>query len=133
MREYVHSQTAILLRRLALQINRAARKGDAGAVHDLRVAIRRLNRCLQAFAQFDPGHGWKRMRRRLAHLLDACGAVRDLDIAFELLGKAGLPPSSPVVRFLEGERARAERDLLAELRRWKGSAASREWKAQLGL
>ena len=133
MREYVHSQTAILLRRLAFQINRAARNGDAGAVHDLRVAIRRLSRCLRAFAQFDPGHGWKKMRRRLADLMDACGNVRDLDIAFELLGKAGMPPSSPALRSLGAERARAERDLLAELRRWKGSAASREWKAQLGL
>ena len=133
MREYVHSQTAILLRRLAFQINRAARNGDAGAVHDLRVAIRRLSRCLRAFAQFDPGDGWKKMRRRLADLMDACGNVRDLDIAFELMGKAGLPPSSPVVRFLEGKRAKAVSHLLAELRRWKGSAVAREWKAQLGL
>ena len=133
MRAYVHSQTALLWRGLALQIKRTARKCDAGAVHDLRVAIRRLSRCLRAFAQFDSGQGWKRMRRRLAHLMDACGAARDLDIAFELLGKAGLPPASPVVRFLKGERAQAERDLLAELLRWKGSAVSRKWKAQLGL
>jgi len=133
MREYVQKQTAVLLRRLAFQLNRAARAGDADAVHDLRVAIRRLSRCLQAFAQFYPGHSWKKMRRRLADLMDVCGTVRDLDIAIELLGKAGLPPGSPVVRRLEVERAKAERELLGELRRWKGSAVSRKWKAQLGL
>jgi CHAD domain-containing protein len=133
MREYVQKQTAVLLRRLAFQINRAARAGDADAVHDLRVAIRRLSRCLQAFAQFYPGHSWKKMRRRLADLMDVCGTVRDLDIAIELLGKAGLPPGSPVVRRLEVERGKAERELLGELRRWKGSAVSRKWKAQLGL
>jgi CHAD domain-containing protein len=133
MREYVQKQTAILLRRLAIQINRAARAGDADAVHDLRVAIRRLRRCLQTFAQFYPGHSWMKMRRRLADLMDACGAVRDLDIAIELLGKAGLPVGSPVVQRLEVERGKAERELLAELRRWKGSAVSRKWKAQLGL
>jgi len=133
MREYVQKQTAVLLRRLAFQISRAARAGDADAVHDLRVAIRRLSRCLQAFAQFYPGHSWKKMRRRLADLMDVCGTVRDLDIAIELLGKAGLPPGSPVVRRLEVERGKAERELLGELRRWKGSAVSRKWKAQLGL
>jgi CHAD domain-containing protein len=133
MREYVQKQTAILLRRLAFQINRAARSGDADAVHDLRVAIRRLSRCLQAFAQFYPGHSWKKMRHRLADLMDACGTVRDLDIAIDLLGKAGLPAGSPVVQRLEVERRKAERELLAELRQWKGSAVSRKWKAQLGL
>ena len=133
MREYVQLQTAILLRRLAFQINRAARDGDSDAVHDLRVSIRRLSRCLRTFAQFYPGHSWKKMRRRLADLMDACGAVRDLDIAIELLGKAGLPPDSPVVRHLNGERSKAERELLAELRRWKTHAVSRKWKTQLGL
>jgi len=129
----VHKQTAVLLRRLAFQITRAARNGDADAVHDLRVAIRRLSRCLQAFAQFYPGHSWKKMRHRLADLMDACGAVRDLDIAIDLLDKAGLPPGSPVVNRLEIERTKAERELLAELRRWKGNGVSRKWKAQLGL
>ena len=57
----------------------------------------------------------------------------DLDIAIDLLGKAGLPPGSPVVQRLEVERGKAERELLAELRHWKGSAVSRKWKAQLGL
>ena len=92
MREYAHEQTAILLRRLAMQINRAARSGDPDAVHDLRVAIRRLSRCLRVFAQFYPGQGWKKMRRRLKDLLDACGAVRDRDIALDLLSKADFPP-----------------------------------------
>jgi CHAD domain-containing protein len=133
MREYVRSQTATLLRRLALEINRAATKGDPDAVHDLRVAIRRLSRCLRAFAQFYPGNSWKKMRRRLAGLMDACGAVRDRDIAIELVEKAGLPPESPLIRRLENERAGLERELVAELRRWKGSAVSVKWKSQLGL
>ena len=133
MREYVQSQTTILLRRLGFQITRAARNGDPDAVHDLRVAIRRLSRCLQAFGQFYPGHTRKKMRRRLSDLMDACGAVRDLDIAIELLEKAGLPPGSSVVRRIAAERAKTERELLAELRRWKGNAVSHKWKSQLGL
>jgi CHAD domain-containing protein len=133
MLEYARTQTAILLRRLTFQINRAARGGDPDTVHDLRVAIRRLRRCLQAFGQFYPGASWKKMRRRLADLMDVCGTVRDLDIAIELVLKAGLPPGSPVIRQLELERGKAERQLRAELRAWKGNAVSRNWKAQLGL
>ena len=133
MRAYVHSQTGVRLRRLAFQINRAARTGDAGAVHDVRVAIRRLSRCLQTFAQFYPGHARKKIRRRLAGLMDACGTVRNLDIAIQLLREGGLPPASPVVRLLEARRGKAESDLLAGLRVWKESAVSRKWKSQLGL
>jgi CHAD domain-containing protein len=133
MREYAGKQTMILLRRLAFQINRAARAGDPDAIHDLRVAIRRLRRCLQTFAQFYPGQSWKKMRRRLAELMDRCGAVRDLDIAIELVEKAGVPRGSTVIKTLEVERSKAERELLAELRVWKGSAVSRKWKTQLGL
>jgi CHAD domain-containing protein len=133
MRDYVRKQTAVLLRRLAFQINRAARNGDPDAVHDLRVAIRRLSRCLQVFAQFYPGHSWKRMRRRLSDLMDACGKVRDLDIAIDLLDKAGIPRDSSVIGKLEEERLKAERELVEELRRWKGSAVSRQWSMQLGL
>ena len=133
MRDYVQNQTAILLRRLNLQINRALRDGNPEAVHDLRVAIRRLSRCLQVFSEFYPGQSWKRMRRRLSRLMDACGAVRDLDIAIELVAKAGIARNSVAVRELQSERAHAERELMLELRRWKGTAAAREWKTELGL
>jgi CHAD domain-containing protein len=133
MREYAHQQTAILLRRLAMQVNRAARAGDPDAVHDLRVAIRRLSRCLRVFAQFYPGQGWKKMRRRLKDLLDACGSVRDRDVAMDLLAKAGFPPTSIVVRRLNLDRHEALQELMMQLRRWKGRGTSRKWRAQLGI
>src|SRR5215467_218780 len=112
MRDYAHQQTAILLRRLAMQINRAARSGDPDAVHDLRVAIRRLSRCLRVFAEFYPGNGWKKMRCRLKDLMDACGGVRDRNIALDLLAKGGFPANSIVVRRLRLDRAQASQDLL---------------------
>jgi CHAD domain-containing protein len=116
-----------------MQVNRAARAGDADAVHDLRVAIRRLSRCLRVFAQFYAGHGWKKMRRRLKDLLDACGSVRDRDVALDLLAKAGFPSGSIVVRRLNLDRHEALQELMAQLRRWKGRGTSRKWRAQLGI
>ena len=133
MREYVRLQTGILLRSLASQVNRTARSGDAGAIHDLRVAIRRLSRCLRVFARFYPGSSWKRMRRRLADLMEACGSVRDRDIAIGLLAAAGVPAASPLLRQLDEERRAADRELRRELRRWRDGGFRRQWRARLDL
>src|SRR5215471_12240848 len=113
MREFAHAQTAILLRKFVIQVNRAARSGDADAIHDLRVSIRRLSRCLRVFAQFYPGRGWKKFRRRLKELLDACGRVRDRDVALSVLAKAGFPADSIVVGRLNRDRAAAVLELMA--------------------
>lgn len=133
MQEYVHLQTGLLLRRLASQVTRAARAGDADAIHDLRVAIRRLSRCLRVFAQFYPGHSWKHIRRRLSDLTKACGGVRDRDIAIGLLGKAGVPATSPLVRQLDAERRAAGRELQRQLLRWKQRGFSRRWRVRLEI
>ena len=133
MREYVRLQTGILLRRLAIQVTRTARTGDADAIHDLRVSIRRLKRCLRVFAQFYPPRSWKPVRRRLSELMDACGSVRDRDIAIGLLQQAGVPPASPLLRQLDVERRAAVQQLQLELRRWKERAFSRQWRTSLEL
>jgi CHAD domain-containing protein len=133
MREFVRLQTGILLRRLAIQVTRTARTGSADAIHDLRVAIRRLNRCLRVFAQFYPPRSWKPVRRRLGALMDTCGSVRDRDIAIGLLQQAGVPAASPLVRQLDVERRAAVQELRLELHRWRESGFSRQWRTQLEL
>jgi CHAD domain-containing protein len=133
MRGFVRLQTGTLLRRLAIQVTRAARTGNADAIHDLRVAIRRLKRCLRVFAQFYPGHSWKPIRRRLAELMDVCGNVRDRDIAIGLLKQAGVAADSPLVRQLDEERRAAARELQLELQRWKARGFSRQWRTRLEL
>jgi CHAD domain-containing protein len=131
MREFVILQTGILLRHLASQVERAACTGDAGAIHDLRVAIRRLSRCLRVFAQFYPGQAGKHIRRRLSRLMDACGNVRDRDIAIELLEQAGVPAVSPLVRQLDAERLAAGLELRRELHRWQARGFSNQWHERL--
>ena len=133
MREFVRLQTGFLLGGLASQVSRATRTGDAEAIHDLRVAVRRLSRCLRVFAPFYPTRSWKPMRRHLSSLMDACGSVRDRDIAIELLEKAGVPAASPLVRQLDEERRTADGKLRRELRRWKKDGFSRRWSVRLEL
>jgi CHAD domain-containing protein len=134
MREYVRLQTAMLLRRLAFQVSRIARSGkDADAVHDLRVAIRRLSRCLRVFADFYPGHAWKKIRRDLDGLMRSAGRVRDRDIALALIAEAGAPRRGALTVRLEAERKQAARGLQLETRRWKRSSFSRKWRSGLDL
>jgi CHAD domain-containing protein len=131
--EHVRAQTGLLLLRLAAQVNRAARSCDKDAVHDLRVSIRRLSRCLRVFSQFYPEGSWKKIRRRLKTLMDTAGAVRDMDIAMDLLADAGIGRPSPVVRRMAETRRAARRDLAREVRAWKGQGFSKKWRTTLGL
>ena len=133
MREHVRAQTAALLRRLAFEVNRAAKSCDEEAVHDLRVSIRRLSRCLQVFKQFYPGNSAKRIRRRLKSLMDAAGRVRDLDIAMDLVANADMDRKAALSYRMAESRRLARRNLEREVRLWKGTSFSKKWRRLLGL
>lgn len=133
LRIYALQQTRTLLRRLAFQINRAGRAGDAGTVHDLRVAIRRFSQCLRLFEQCYPGGHGRKILRKLKAVMQAASAVRDRDVALELMSAAGLAPDSKAVTAVKKERKQAERDLMQSIRRTGKSNFSRKWRAKLGL
>jgi len=133
MREFALQQTALLLGRFRVALNRAAREGDPDAIHDVRVAMRRLNRCLRVFAQFYPDNTWKKIRRRIAGLMTAAGAVRDCDIALELVGRAGIVKRNQMVAQLTSRRQKTARELLSEIRRWKNRDYPRQWRKRLEL
>ena len=132
MRDHVHRQTDALLRRLAVQINRAAKSADEEAIHDLRVVIRRLSRCLRVFSMFYPGNSWKRLRRRLRTLMDSAAVVRDLDITAELVARAGAE-NAALLPVLSEARTRAKRQLQREARLWNARGFSKKWRNALGL
>ena len=131
MREHARQQTAFLLDRLSARLNDAAKELDAGAIHDVRVAIRRLNRCLRVFAPFYPNRSWKKLRRRLSALMAAAGAVRDCDIALELVDQAGVSQRAAVVTCLKAERRKNGHVLHTEIHRWKDRKLLHRWKGRL--
>jgi CHAD domain-containing protein len=133
MREYAHQQTAMLLRRLAFQVNRTARSCTADSIHDLRVSIRRFNRCLRAFSQFYPARARKKIRQQLRELMNAAANVRDRDISLALLEEAGISRRAAIARRLEGERRQATQELLIEISRWRNRSFSGKWREQLEL
>ena len=133
MRAYALSQTDDLLRRFEHAIERAAESGNADSIHDLRVSIRRLSRCLRVFSQFYPGGHWKKVRKELSGLMRLAGAVRDRDIALELLAKSGITGNRAAVRHLRAERLAAAQQLASEIYRWSGRKLARRWRVRLGV
>jgi CHAD domain-containing protein len=133
MRKFTHSQVDTLLRRLSAQVKRTAETTDADAVHDLRVAIRRLSRALRSFAQFFPGKQWKRIRKELSSLMDAAGALRDSDVALELLEKAGVAKRARAALALQSSRRDAETKLREELQLWQARNFAHQWRQALEL
>ena len=133
MRVFARRQTRTLLRRVANQLNRASQPAGPEAVHDLRVAIRRFSRCLRLFSQFLPRGKAKRVRRQLRDVMDLAAAVRDRDIALELLKQARVPARASLAVTLRRERREAGLKLRAAARRLGQRDFSRKCRAWLRL
>jgi CHAD domain-containing protein len=131
MRKIVRSQTAERLKKLDAELRHVAHKPkDADAIHDLRVSIRRLSRELQVFqAWFDPAQV-KRIRRRLRKLMEHCAAVRNCDVAIDVLRAAG-GQSPELVAGLEEERRRTREVLAHKLASWHRRDRVQEWRKHL--
>jgi CHAD domain-containing protein len=133
MRDYVRAETGRLVERFGAELKRAAREADADAIHDLRVSIRRLSRCLRVFAGFYPGRSWKKIRAELHGLLQSAGAVRDRDIALELIGEAGVSARAGICRRLSTERKAAELEMIEEIGRWSRRDPAAKWRRKLEI
>lgn len=92
------------------QLSRMRRRPTEPAIHDLRVALRRLIAALELAGAVNPGCRTAGVRRVLRKALRQCNALRDVHIG--LLAMRGLSRSSPAVRtYVNSLRAR-ERILL---------------------
>src|SRR5579885_2582876 len=68
---------------------RLADPEDTEALHDFRVALRRLRSCLQAYGDFLDDSLPRKLVRRLKTLADATGEGRDAEVQIEWLREAG--------------------------------------------
>ena len=128
---FAAEQFTPLLERFSFQCKKTLRAPDPEAVHDLRVAVRRFTQVLVAFeSRFTP-LTLKAIRTQLKNLLSAAGAVRDCDIAIEMLGKTGSPNLSKVGEELHVRRKGAEHRLLNTLRRMARQQYGAKWAAAL--
>jgi CHAD domain-containing protein len=131
MRKLVSSQTAHRLKKLGTELRRVAGKPkDADAIHDLRVAIRRLSQELRVFeAWFEPDRA-KRIRRNLRKLMERCAAVRNCDVAIEVLRAAGFR-NRAVIAGLDQERRHMREALDRKLADWRRRDRVRKFRKDL--
>ncbi len=114
--------TEMLLRYLLALVNAVppAREGDERAVHQARVASRRLREALPVLAAPDDGP-LRRARKRIRQVTRALGPVRELDVAlghlaeFESKGAAPSPAIQHVRRFITRQRNERRRAMLEVL------------------
>jgi CHAD domain-containing protein len=90
---------------------RVRRTGDPEAIHDMRVASRRLRASLEVFATCFPGQPRKAVLKDVKGLADALGARRDPDVLLEALaplresfGRQDQPGVTALTTALEAER-----------------------------
>ncbi|MFI5371276.1 MAG: CHAD domain-containing protein [Candidatus Eisenbacteria bacterium] len=96
---------------------RVRRAADPEAVHDLRVASRRLTAALALWSPRLPGRAAVRARRRVRRLRRALRGARDLEVARAEIAER-LPHLEPATRVaVEALAARLDRRLAAENRR----------------
>jgi CHAD domain-containing protein len=94
--------------------------GDEEAIHELRVAARRLRAILPVLARHPEGRRVRRAQRKLRHLTRAFGESRDLDVVLPLLRARveELAPSrarTALVERLKQARRRARRHMASSV------------------
>ena len=97
-----------------LSYMRAVRRGeDIEAVHDMRVASRRLRAALDVFRPAFHGQQFNRFEREIKAVTDALGEARDLDVMIEHLEcLEGIIPRTQrggIEQFIEVKRLQRER------------------------
>jgi CHAD domain-containing protein len=126
-------QISRLVDRLAFQANRTAKSPTSDAVHDLRVAIRRLEQALVTFKVHLPRKQVKRIRKQLKAVLSCAGVLRDYDVAARILSKIGQPGAAALHREVQARRTDAEKALLVKLRRLSLRTRASKWRDDLKL
>ncbi len=112
---------------------------DIEALHDMRVASRRLRAALSVFAAAFPAKPFGAIEKEVAKTTDALGAVRDSDVQIEFMQAAmdAAPESEKVglrafLAHLQAERDRERVGLVKELNRLEKSLFVRDFHKLLG-
>jgi len=100
------------MERVAFEANRTEKSPNPEAVHDLRVAIRRLQQGLITFKALFPRKTAKRIRKQLKEVLSAAGNLRNCDIALGILSEKKGLSTAGLIRHVEELRRRAQKSLL---------------------
>jgi CHAD domain-containing protein len=118
------SLALVRLRSLILERKRLDDADDSQALHDFRVALRRLRSILRAYRSVLGDSVSSKIRRRLSRLAEASGVCRDAEVRLQWISEireeshpADAPGLAWVERHLRRERRAGDRILDRELKR----------------
>ena len=109
------------------QLARVRLDPSVHAVHDLRVAARRLVYTLECFAALLNAERTADFRKRVKAILSAAGPVRDLDVALDLANVSGLRPDGSLADTLRLRRDVAARIMGERLQRKRFQNLAQKW------
>ncbi len=110
-------QLTALFNTLQEQCERCRLHDRPDEIHDLRVAIRRLDQCLEVCGEWLPSKRTSKLRERLDGLLSAAGDVRDLDIVLYLAEKLKLDIAVEVDAEVRAQRSLQSAKLVRKIGR----------------
>lgn len=135
MRKASMLSPGLILRKLLSQLDKGFRKAakspeDPDAVHDLRVAIRRVRQALRMFPDAF-GQDAKKARRQLKKVMTVLGAVRNYDIIPAILKDANARAGEALLKAIQKDRQNAQKELEASLKAWQKQNVMRKWKPKV--
>ena len=137
--EAAHSSLRQQLDEMLSNLDGTRAGDDIEALHDMRVASRRLRAALSVFAAAFPPKPFGVTEKEVARVTDALGAVRDADVQIEFMQvvEASAPESEKVGLRAFAEHLQKGRDkervlLIKELNRLEKSAFRKDFAKLLG-
>ncbi len=122
-----------LLRSLNLETARVLKFAGIEAVHDLRVAVRRFRQVLKILKPWLPREESHLLKNELKELMRRAGAVRDRDIALDLLRVMEVPKNRRIVSEVHDARTNAAHSLGQSLRDFQLRDTGSAWRRALKL
>lgn len=117
-------------RKYLKELRRSKRTFSEEAIHDLRVATRRLISTLMIVEMLIPDERVERMRRRLKRLFDACSPLRDTQV--QLLALQPQVEKYPELETLVTILKVRERNLIRTIGKKAGRVTTAKWSRTVG-
>jgi CHAD domain-containing protein len=127
------SRLSALVDRFASEMARSLEHPEPDEVHDLRVAIRRLDQAFELYREWLPSKAAKKMQRRIHDVLKLAGDVRDCDIAVHLEESLELQLAEKLRARIQRLRERGLKRLTTEVDGLTRKKTVEKWRSQLML
>jgi CHAD domain-containing protein len=138
LRQYVYELATTLVSRIFNRAEKIGGKKAEEALHDMRVATRRLRETLSMFVLFYPPRRLKRVLARIKKMTQVLGLPREADVNAALMARLPMPGNASstqqaakehLLEILEDERVRRHRKMKKAFSRLDLAALKRELRS----